>query len=235
VNVLALPAIDLNEVPRYSIREAARYLRMPESTLEKWVAGRTYPSAEGEKFWPPLMSRPNPGDPRLSFSNLIEGHVLSALRRQYRVKVPTIRTAMDYAERELGERRVLLSKNLRVTKGNIFLEFLNGLINVGRGGQKAMPEILDAYLERIEWNEAGVPLQVFPFTRTGHHNAPKVIAINPQIAFGRPIVGSRAISTASIAERFRAGESIQDLAEDYDLEAAEVEEAIRFEALPHAA
>jgi len=228
-------AVDLNEVPRYSISEAARYLRMPESTLANWAAGRTYPSAGGEKFWPALIARPEEGDSRLSFSNLIEAYVLTALRKQYRVKVPVIRTAMDYAEQKLGEKRILLSKELRVTRGNIFLQYLDSLVNVGRGGQEAMPEILEAYLERISWNEAGAPFQVFPFTRPGLHNAPKLIAINPSLAFGRPIVERRAISTSAIAERFQAGESIQSLAEDYDLEAAEVEDAIRYEALPLAA
>ena len=92
-----------------------------------------------------------------------------------------------------------------------------------------MPEILGAYLERIEWDVAGAPLRMFPLTRPGQLHSPKLLAINPQIAFGRPVVERRAIKTSIIAERFNAGESVSELAEDYDLEVFEVEEAIRYE------
>jgi len=98
-----------------------------------------------------------------------------------------------------------------------------------------MPEILEAYLERIEWDLVGLPRKIFPLTRAAQLDSPKILAIDPKIAFGRPIVERKAIKTSTIAERFRAGESIADLAEDYDLEVLEVEEALRYEALPDAA
>jgi uncharacterized protein (DUF433 family) len=97
-----------------------------------------------------------------------------------------------------------------------------------------MPEILEAYLERIDWNLAGMPDRMYPLTRPETLDSPKILTIDPRIAFGRPIVKRNAIKTSAIAERFRAGESISDLAEDYDLEVFEVEEALRYE-LPDAA
>lgn len=225
---------DPHELPRYSIPEVAHYLRMSKNTLKSWVAGRSYPVAEGDKHWERLIHRPDPDDPRLSFSNLVEAHVLLALRKQYRVKMREVRTALDYARQTFGMDRILLSKELRATKGNMFLQRLSSLINVGKGGQGAMPEILGAYLQRIEWNRAGLPSRMFPLTRDDLH-APRLLTIDPKIAFGRPIVERKAIKTSVIAERFKAGESISEIAEDYDLEAFEVEEAIRYEALPSAA
>jgi uncharacterized protein (DUF433 family) len=76
---------------------------------------------------------------------------------------------------------------------------------------------------------------MFPLTRPGQLHSPKLLAINPRIAFGRPTVERKAIKTSIIAERFKVGESKEDLTEDYDLEVLEVEEAIRFEAPPLAA
>jgi uncharacterized protein (DUF433 family) len=191
--------------------------------------------AAGEKHWEALIHRPAPGDSRLSFSNLIEAHVLTALRKQFRVKMPQVRSALEYAREKLGVDRVLLSKNLRVMKGNVFLEHLGKLINVGRGGQEAMPEILQAYLQRIDWDLQGSPVRMFPLTRDDYHNAPKLVTIDPVLAFGRPVVERRGITTSVIAERFKVGESMLEIAEDYDLEAFEVEEAIRYEALALAA
>jgi uncharacterized protein (DUF433 family) len=231
----SLAALDSNELPRYTLPEAARYLRMSANTLQTWVSGRSYPVAGGEKRWEGPIRRPRPGDPRLSFLNLIEAHVLLALRKQYQVKMREVRTALDYAREELGVERILLSPELRVMKGNLFLRRLNELINVGRAGQGAFPEILEAYLDRIEWGGSGLPVRIFPLTRAGHLQAPKILAIDPQIAFGRPVVERKAIKTSVIAERFQAGESLIDLADDYDLEVFEVEEALRYEALPDAA
>jgi uncharacterized protein (DUF433 family) len=227
--------LDPNELPRYTVPEAARYLQMAEATLKSWVSGRSYPVAGGEKHWKGLIHRPDDRDQKLSFSNLIEAHVLLALRKQYRVKMGEVRTALDYAQETLEIERILLSPQLRVMRGNIFLQRLNELINLGKGGQGAMPEILEAYLERIEWDLAGLPVRMFPLTRPDHLHSPKILAIDPQIAFGRPVVERKAIKTSAIAERFRAGESMADLAEDYDLEVFEVEEAIRYEALSEAA
>jgi uncharacterized protein (DUF433 family) len=53
--------------------------------------------------------------------------------------------------------------------------------------------------------------------------------IDPFISFGRPIVASTDIVTAIIAERYKAGESMDDLAEDYGCERSEVEKAVRCE------
>lgn len=235
MNPATLYSVDPKELPRYTVAEAARYVRMSETTLKSWVSGRSYPVISGERQWNGLIHRPDGSDPRLSFSNLIEAHVLTALRKEYRVKMPQVRTALEYAREQLGVDRILLSKNLRVMTGNVFLHHLGKLVNVGRGGQEAMPEILQAYLERIEWDLQEAPVRMFPLTRDDYHSAPRLVTIDPVVAFGRPIVERKAITTSVIAERFKAGESMLEIAEDYDLEAFEVEEAIRYEALARAA
>jgi uncharacterized protein (DUF433 family) len=227
VSVLAL--LDPKELPRYTVGEAARYLRMPATTLKSWVSGRTYPTSGGEKEWDGLIDRPVEDDLRLSFSNLIEAHVLLALRKQYRVRMKEIRTALEYTSKKCGIERVLLSPQLRAMKRNLFLQELDELTNVGRGGQAAMPEVLGAYLQRIEWDLTGLPVRMFPLTRAEPQDSPKILTIDPRIAFGRPIIERNAIKTSAIAERFYAGESMADLAEDYGLEVFEVEEALRYE------
>ena len=86
-----------------------------------------------------------------------------------------IRTALEYARNQLGVERVLLSKELRVMIGNLFLQHRDRLINVGKGGQEAMPEILQAYLERIERDVRGVPTRMYPLTRFDYRNAPRFV------------------------------------------------------------
>jgi uncharacterized protein (DUF433 family) len=217
------------EIPRYSIPDAAQYLRISPSTLGSWTRGRPYPISSGSTWWDGLVERPDPSDPRLSFFNLIEAYVLNALRKQYKVPIPAIRTALVDAEKHYQIPHLLRSDQLRVTQGNLFLKYLGQLINVGRGRQEAMPEILEAYLERIEWDEAGFAAKLSPVTRDEPMKSPKLILIDPEVGFGKPIVRSRGIKTSTISERFNLGESIRDLAADYDVGIDEIEEAIRYE------
>jgi len=55
------------------------------------------------------------------------------------------------------------------------------------------------------------------------------VTINPRVGFGRPTVTGTGISTAVLASLVRAGESVDSVAEDYDLSIDQVTAAIRFE------
>jgi len=59
--------------------------------------------------------------------------------------------------------------------------------------------------------------------------AERTIAIDPKIAFGRPIVARMDISTGAIAGRIDASEPVQEIADDYDLTVEEVEQAALYE------
>jgi uncharacterized protein (DUF433 family) len=55
------------------------------------------------------------------------------------------------------------------------------------------------------------------------------IVIDPRIAFGRPVVLRSGVSTFVIAERIDAGETVRDIAADYDLDSSEIEQAALYE------
>ncbi|MBX3266516.1 MAG: DUF433 domain-containing protein, partial [Acidobacteria bacterium] len=104
------------------------------------------------------------------------------------------------------------------------------LINVSQSGQLAMKEVFQMYLKRIERDEAGLARKLFPFTRAATHaEDPKIVAINPRIAFGKPVIDGTGIPTSIIAERYKTGESIAEIAQDYGRQQTEIEEAIRCE------
>ena len=103
------------------------------------------------------------------------------------------------------------------------------LINISQGGQMAMRIIIGAALRRIERDLQGVPIKLYPFTRTAMEDAPAMIVINPRISAGRPIIAGTGLTTQVIAERCKAGESVSQLAKDYEREEAEIEEALRCE------
>ncbi len=89
---------------------------------------------------------------------------------------------------------------------DLFVRKYGELINVSKGGQRALREVVEAYLRRIERDEAGLAARLFPFSRLAL-DAPRLVVIDPARGFGRPILAGAGISTAVVAERFKAGES----------------------------
>jgi uncharacterized protein (DUF433 family) len=140
------------------------------ATLRSWVLGRSYPTRAGTRRFAPLIEVPSAKPCLLSFVNLVEAHVLCAIRREH-----------------------------------------------------------DASLRRIERDSSGKVIRLYPYTRieTGHE--PCVVMIDPLVSFGRPVLTGTGSPTSVVAERFTAGESVEDLARDYGRDGAEIEEAIRFE------
>ncbi len=213
----------------YTLAEAARYLRLPVATLRSWVLGRQYPTAEGSGQFPPLI-RPASKEPSLlSFANLVEAHVLRSLRTQHGVPVKALRAALTYAERTLGIDRLLLRRELRAHAGKIFLDRYGELIELSASGQLAMRRLFDEHLKRIEWDSSKFPVRFYPFVSAASPSEARPIVIDPRIAFGRPVMASKAITTSTIAERIDAGETVEDVAADYDLAQSEIEQAILYE------
>jgi uncharacterized protein (DUF433 family) len=222
-------AFELRNQPAYALAEAARYVRLPAATLRSWVVGRPYPKGEGVGRFQPLIHPPRKRPPALSFWNLIEAHVLRSLRTDHGVSIGHVRRALAYAERELGIQRLLLRKELRTDAGRVFLDRYGELIELSASGQLAMRHLLEAHLMRIEWDEWRFPVRLYPFVTGEPASADRPIAIDPKIAFGRPVVVRAGVSTAAIAERIDARETVDELAADYGLTAAEIEQAVLFE------
>jgi uncharacterized protein (DUF433 family) len=209
----------------YGVAEAARYLKIAPATLRSWVVGRSYPKGEGDAYFEPLIQLPEEETRLLSFNNLIEAYALRSLRREHGVSINAVRKAIDYAESKLNIPRLLLSHDLLTTAGDLFVQRYGELINLSRSGQLALRKILEAHLRRIDW-KGELPVRLYPYFE---HDYDKLIAIDPSIQFGRPVLIRKGISTSVIADRIDAGESVEFIAADYDIARDEVELAIMYE------
>ncbi len=221
--------VDLRELPAYGIGEAAHYLQMPASTLRSWCVGLTYPGHTGRRPFRPLIVPADRTRPAVSFLNLVEAHVLDAIRRKYGVRLSKLRRALAYLGSMLPSRHPLADHKFETDGLNLFVEKYGRLINVSEAGQLAIRDLLQAHLKRIERDPQGIPIRLYPFTRKHDLDEPRAVVIDPLISFGRPVLVGTGISTAIIAERYKAGESVDDLAEDYGRDRSDVEEAIRCE------
>lgn len=220
------------EVPRYTVAQTSRYVGVAPTTLHSWVRGRRYPKGGRFAQFQPLIE---PAGDLLSFSNVIELHVLAALRRAEDVRMSRLRTAIKTAKEKCKIDRLLLSEQLRTGAGEVLLEEYGTLINLGRAGQLHLRHSLDAYLRRVEWDREGVAAQFFPgFVNiiplpSQAKDSPRLIAIDPNVSFGQPVLASRkGIRVSSIVSRINAGETEDAVAEDYGITRQEVDAAIDF-------
>lgn len=220
---------DPRDIPTYPIFEAARYLLIPEGTLRSWLLGRHYQVKGIKKFSKPVIDLPNPDIKQLSFTNLVEAHVLRVIRSEHQIALDKVKSALDYVERQFSMPHPLARIEFQTDGADLFVDSVGRLINASQTGQLAMRETLKNLLKRIELDEEGIAAKLFPFTRLREEDDPKSVVIDPRISFGRPVLVGTGIPTAILAERYKAGESIDDLALDYGCDRLQVEEAIRCE------
>lgn len=217
--------VDRRELPAYTIAEAAHYLSVPKATIRYW--------ARGQDKYQSLVEVPGSSPTLLSFLNLVELHVLAAIRRKHAVPMPKVRSAIEYLKKitkNVSDRKhPLISRELETDGLDLFIQRYGELVNISRDGQIAMREVLSAALHRIQRDKSGIPVKLFPFTRSDFSKAPSMIVIDPTVSAGRPVIAGTGLATEVIAERYKAGESIDELARDYERGKEEIEEAVRCE------
>ena len=223
---------DPRDLPSYTSWDAARYVRLPLRTVQNWSFG--FGTYGGE----PLIRVADPERHLLSFCNVAELHVLGALRRHHRVSPKKLRVVIRYLEETFESRHPLLTESMLTDGVSVFVERTGALINATRSGQLAMRKLMEAHLRRIDPDVDGLAIRLFPFVRHDPHTTrsptalsaePRFISLDPRVRFGRPVIVGTGIPTEEVAERFRAGDTCSQLAEEYGRPPQEIEEAIRCE------
>ncbi|HYI12757.1 MAG TPA: DUF433 domain-containing protein [Thermoanaerobaculia bacterium] len=243
---------DPRELPVYGPREAAACLNIPESTLLHWTTGHLDVG--------PVLTV-DEGQRRLSFFNLLEAFVVDELRRRSRFSLQELRRIIDELRAEypqlrypLAEVEVSVTKELpaprydavsasgirfqkaekRRGRAELFTQVAGEpLVNIsGRGRHLVLTQVLQDFLKRVEKRPAEGIVRLYPFiTKDRNPDAPKTIALDPTVAFGKPVITGTGIPTAAIYQLFTAGDEIREIAEEYDRDPSEIEAAIRYESV----
>lgn len=177
---------------------------------------------------PPLIDIADRFTPMLSFSNLVELHILAVMRHKQNISVQAIRKGIDFLRDRFGVERPLLHKDIMTDGRHLLIEHLGLLVNISQRGQTVIREALEDRLDRIAADEDGVYVKLYPDTRTSGES-PKMVALTPFVCHGKPCITGTRLRTEIIASRYRAGDGVAFMADDYDRNAEEIEEAIRYE------
>ena len=169
---------------------------------------------------------------------MAELHVLAALRRYHGISPKKLRAVIQYLEDAFDSQHPLLTERMLTNGVSVFVDQAGALINATKSGQLALRRLMEAHLQRIDQDVDGLAIRLFPFVRhdplgvlptTTLPKEPKIISLDPRVRFGRPVIKGTSIPTEEVAERFRAGDTFAQLADDYDRPPEEIEEAIRCE------
>ena len=208
--------------PIFTLRETAGYLGVPKSTIHEWAR----PSASRS---PLITVFPRHGrEATVPFLGFAEAYVLSAFRRAG-VPLQRIRPAVQVLSREIGIDHALASKRLYTDGAEVLFDYAtqrrdDDLLElvVLRTGQTQFSELVRDYLQRIIYGDDGWASQV----RLPIYGRADVV-VDPQVAFGLPIVTRGGARVEDLVDRFLAGDTISDIADDFGVPVDQVEDVIR--------
>jgi uncharacterized protein (DUF433 family) len=207
----------------YTVADAARILRMPPSTLQWWLEGRgTHP--------PVIRVRPT-GSRAVTWGEFVEAGFLRAYRT-HGVPLPHIREFVDLLRDKLQVPYPLAHAKPLIGGRNLVMEAqrsadLDGhpLIYEAVSGQYVFSAPLEVFIERIDFDlradEEPWALRIHPVGRESP------VVIDPDYSFGAPTVAG--IRTEILAELVDAGDTPEDIAEDYGIDIAVVKAATAYE------
>jgi uncharacterized protein (DUF433 family) len=210
------------DVPAYTAGMVAAYLHVANATVRYW--------AFGDVGHPPILHVADTDARMLSFNDLTEVHVLKAVTKTHQVPLQEVRQFVEYLRHHFDSPRPLLDERMLTDGKRLYVEKFGTVIQTSKSaaGQMAITVVWESYLKRIRRDDHGVPLRLHPFTRTRLED-PQLVMIDPRTQFGRPCITDTGVPTAVVAERFKAGESTESIAEDYGRSRIEIEEALRYE------
>lgn len=226
------------DIPLYTTAEAARFLGVPTSTFATWAKGYIrrppgHPVVIGE----PIVTsmRVERGYPTVPFVGLAEAMIIAAFRRAG-VSLQHIRRAVGIIQREIGLDHALASERLFADGAVILFDYAENEHDRELGGltevvsrQRVFAPVIEDYLKRIEYGGDGWAVRlVSPATDQ------PVVIVDPERSFGQPIFIHGAVRVEDVLDRWRAGEPLSEVAEDFGVPSKDIEDILRV-ALPAAA
>lgn len=206
----------------FTLKETAGYLGIPPSTVHWW--------ARSQIASPPLITCfPSHGrEATVPFIGFAEAFVLSSFRKAG-VPLQRIRPAVEVLTKEIGVEHALASRRLYTDGAEVLFDYANKHgesevmdLVVLRTKQRQFADVVKDYLQRIDYGGDGWADSVQLPT---YANAE--VVVDPRIAFGMPLVVNGGARVEDLVDRFQAGDSVAEIAADFDVPSEQVEDVIR--------
>lgn len=209
--------------PLYSYAEADYFAGTSRGTAKRWLAGYHYrKSGEPRVGRPPVTRDSGREEGGVSFLDLVEVVAIGGLKRSG-FTLQEVRELVENTQELLEVKRPLVTVEFKIGGHEIFAEEHASLVRVLHGrGQRAWEEVLAPFLESLDYSNDMVR-RWWPLGKAGR------VCLDPEYAFGLPIIFGSGIRTEIILERFEAGEEREEVAQDFNISPSDVDSALRFE------
>ena len=206
---------ELYLIPLYTQSEAAGMLGLPQSTFNHWASG--YATTSGNRK-PGFITVERPGRGyTVPFVGLAEAWIVRAFTKAG-VPVSRIRPALEKLRTEIGIEHALASDRLKTDGAEILWDlrkkdaaFEDNRLVVVRNGQATFGEIVREHLRHVDYRDGFIGQVRIPRADGADYT------VDPEINYGQPTLTEYGIRVDDILDRVLAGESIEDVATDFDL------------------
>lgn len=211
--------------PMFAEAEAARLLRVPQSTLHWWLDGATV----GGRTYPPVIRTESTGSREVTWGEFVEAGLLRQYRRELDVSLAELRAFIEEMRQRFDDPYPLATRRPFVGEGPRLLQEAQETSNLDGslrlvtyiGGQLVWLPPADSFIRRVEWKG-----EIASAWRP-HDDPSSPVRMNPEMRFGRPAV--RGVSTAVLWEQVASGADFGEVADLFDLSTADVEWAWAYE------
>ena len=208
--------------PLYTYAEAGRLTGVSTNTVKNWLFG--YDGKTGVR--PPLFQNVAVDAEMVSFLQMVEILVASRFRKSEGVPFRTVHRAYDNATKLWGIDYPFAHLRLKALGGHIVQALHdrssgNSVQSLDEPAQWSLPGLVRETVGQLDYEE-GWATCWYPVGK----DHPMVV--NPRITAGEPTIARRGVTVRTICNRFRAGQAIAFIADDFELEHSVVEDVIRF-------
>ncbi|TDC32646.1 DUF433 domain-containing protein [Micromonospora sp. KC213] len=207
-------------VPLLTAQGAAVHLGIPASTIKQWIR-----DSDGGKPTMHSVMPESPHGPRLPFISLAEAQILRELRNTG-LSMRHIRAGVERLRKMTGEEYVLATNTIATDGAELLY---NAATKVApewvraRDDQMTFRQVVETALKYVSYAADGYAERII----LRPYGAADVI-IDPRFGFGQPVFERRKVRVETIADLFYGGgESVDDIADEYDLTTDEVETVLR--------
>lgn len=203
--------------PLLTPKETARHLRIPATTIYHWL----HEQADAT----PLVHHVEPlkrGQPSMPFVAIIEAYVLRALRGLGLTK-RAVRDAAAEVRREFETPYALATKRIATDGIDIFVHYADDdLARIG-DGQRPIRDVINGRLDYITWDTDDFPSRL----RLRQYPDIAPVIIDPRFGWGAPVIETTKVPVDAVVALWLAGESLADVAYEYDLTPEQAEAICR--------
>ncbi|MDP0500942.1 MAG: DUF433 domain-containing protein [Verrucomicrobiota bacterium JB022] len=208
----------------YTVPEASRLSEVAPSRIRRWMSGYRCKGKTYERYWVGQLPKME-GKQAVGFLDLIELRFMHFFLAQG-VSLQRIKQVHQALQHRHGISHPFSTGQYGTDRVNILEQAADELgerlwVNVTSG--QAELKFVEQFIHQLDFGSDSLAARWWP---RGRDN---LVVLDPQRNFGKPMLASCGVPTRAIITALRANDTVEAVAEWYEVSIAEVQAALEFE------